>query len=97
MRLLRHWVVWFVCCIVNAHGANIDVDAGVVITPASALITRWRDVDFTAGVINARALDVTTPTRDVFAPTSTFNVDVRALTALASTLNTQAMNVIARR
>lgn len=64
--------------------------------PASALITRWRDVDFTAGAINARASDITTLTRDIIAPASTFNVDVRVLTTLASTLNTQAMNVIAR-
>jgi hypothetical protein len=64
--------------------------------PAAALITRWRDVNFTAGVINARASDITTPTRDIFVPASTFNVDLHALTALASTLNTQAMNVIAR-
>ena len=75
---------------INHHAVKLNVGACVFIAQASTLSTPWRDINFSAGVINARA-------RDVFARASTLNVDVRVLITPSSTLNTQALELFARR
>jgi len=76
--------------VINHHAVKLNVGACVFIAQVSTLSTPWRDINFSAGVINARA-------RDVFARASTLNVDVRVLITPASPLNTQALELFARR